>query len=32
MSLKGAFGTRHVGPKIAPATKFPAQACAAIWT
>src|SRR5271166_2517954 len=31
-SLKGAFGTRHVGPKLAPATKFPAQACAAICT
>src|SRR5689334_7776769 len=23
MSLKGAFDTRHVGPKPAPATKFP---------
>jgi len=32
MSLKGAFRTRHVGPKLAPATKFPAQACAAICT
>ena len=32
MSLKAAFGTRHVGPKLAPATKFPAQACAAICT
>ena len=32
MSLKGAFGTRHVGAKLAPATKFPAQACAAICT
>ena len=30
--LKGAFGTRHVGPKLAPATKLPAQACAAICT
>ena len=30
--FKGAFGTRHVGPKLAPATKFPAQACAAICT
>lgn len=32
MSLKGAFGTRHVGPKLVPATKFPAQARAAICT